>query len=101
MKLEAGVLPKSTAALPKRFVPVIVTLVPPLAGPEVGLRPVTDGVELLELKVNWSPTPVAEVPLPVVTVTSTVPVASKGLMAVIEVSEFTVNNKAGTMPKST
>jgi hypothetical protein len=101
VKAAAGVVPKSTAVAPDRFVPVIVTLVPPLAGPEVGLRAVTEGVALPELNVKWSEVPVADVPPSVVTVTSTVAATSKGLIAVIEVSEFTVNNKAGTVPKST
>ncbi len=101
VKLEAGVVPKSTAVAPDRLVPVIVTLVPPLTGPEVGLRPVTEGVELPELNVKWSADPVAEMPFPVVIVTSTVPANSKGLIAVIEVSEFKVNNNAGTVPNRT
>ena len=39
--LDAGVVPKSTAVTPVNPVPVIVTLVPPTAGPKVGLKPVT------------------------------------------------------------
>ena len=33
LKLLAGVVPKWTAVTPVRFVPVIVTLVPPFVGP--------------------------------------------------------------------
>ncbi len=43
VKLVAGVLPKVTAVAPVRFVPVIVTLVPPVVGPDVGLMLVTVG----------------------------------------------------------
>ena len=39
----AAVVPKSTPVAPVKPVPVIVTEVPPAAGPLVGLRPVTAG----------------------------------------------------------
>ena len=39
----AAVVPKSTAVAPVKLVPVIVTRVPPVVGPLVGLRPVTVG----------------------------------------------------------
>ena len=41
VRFVAGVVPKSTAVAPVKPVPVIVTRVPPAAGPLVGLRPVT------------------------------------------------------------
>ncbi len=41
--IVAATLPNSTAVAPDRFVPVIVTDVPPAAGPELGLIPVTAG----------------------------------------------------------
>jgi hypothetical protein len=41
--------------------------------------------------VNWSAAPVADVPLGVVTVTSTVPAAPMGRNSVIEVSDITVS----------
>jgi hypothetical protein len=44
---------------------------------------------------------VAEVPAGVVTVVSTVPAASGGVVAVIEVDEFTVKLEAAVVPKST
>ena len=44
----------------------------------------------LVAKVNWSALEVAEVPAGVVTVVSTVPADSAGVVAVIEVGEFTV-----------
>ena len=40
-KLVAGVPPKDTALALDRFVPVIVTVLPPAVGPEVGLRELT------------------------------------------------------------
>ena len=43
VEFVAGVVPKSTAVAPVKPVPVIVTNVPPAAGPLVGLRPVTVG----------------------------------------------------------
>src|SRR5450756_1853236 len=48
--------------------PVIVTVVPPLVGPDEGLTPVTAGVYL-----KWSASTLALVPAGVVTVTSAVP----------------------------
>ena len=43
VKLAAAVEPKLTADAPVNPVPVITTEVPPVVGPEVGLRPVTFG----------------------------------------------------------
>ena len=43
VKLIAGTPPNATAVAPVKLVPVIVTLVPPAAGPDVGLMPVTVG----------------------------------------------------------
>ena len=40
---EAAVPPNETPVAPRRFVPVIVTVVPPPLGPDVGLIPVTVG----------------------------------------------------------
>jgi len=40
----AAIAPKYTALVPARFVPVIVTDVPPAAGPDDGLMPATVGV---------------------------------------------------------
>ena len=39
----AAVVPNLTALAPLKTLPVIVTLVPPTAGPLVGLRPLTAG----------------------------------------------------------
>ena len=45
VKEAAAVPPKLTAVAPLRFVPVIVTLVPPAGGPVLGLMPVTVGAD--------------------------------------------------------
>jgi hypothetical protein len=92
----AEVDPKSTAVAPVKPLPVIVTDVPPVYGPDPGLTDVTVG----GVKVKVSAGPVALVPLGVVTVTSTGPTDSAGEVAVIEVSEFSMNN-ADVPPKST
>ncbi len=43
VKLAAAVPPNCTAVAPVKLVPVMTTLVPPAAGPDVGARPVTVG----------------------------------------------------------
>ncbi len=45
LKLVAGVPANVTAVAPVKFVPVIVTVVPPLVLPEVGLTAVTVGTD--------------------------------------------------------
>jgi hypothetical protein len=77
---------------------VIVTLVPPAAGPEDGLTPETEGGAVLY--VNRSAALVALVPLAVVTVTSTVP-DPDGEFAVICVALMTVTLVAALPPKLT
>jgi hypothetical protein len=97
----AAVVPKSTAVAPVRFVPVMVTLVPPAVGPEVGLTPVTVGTVAGAANVNLSAVLVAETSVSVLTVTSTVPADPAGLVAAIDVALFTVKLVAGTVPKFT
>ena len=46
VKLEAALLPKSTAVAPLRLVPLMVTTVPPVLVPEFGLMPLTTGAGL-------------------------------------------------------
>ncbi len=43
MNAVAGVVPKSTAVAASKWVPVMVTLVPPVAGPEAGVKLVIVG----------------------------------------------------------
>ena len=72
VKPVAAVAPKFTAVAPVNPVPVIVTDVPPAAGPLLGVTLVTVGAPT---NVNWSFALVALVPPTVVTLTSTVPAA--------------------------
>ncbi len=46
VRLVAAMVPKSTTEAPVNPVPVMVTRVPPPAGPEVGLNAVTAGVAM-------------------------------------------------------
>jgi hypothetical protein len=89
----------------------MITVVPPAAGPEVVLEqggPAGDRHTLLtrgpgaapDRYVNWSDADVADVPAPVVTVTSTVP-APAGDVALICVDEVTVTPVAAVVPNLT
>ncbi len=49
VKLVAGVVPNWTAVAPIRFVPVIVTVVPPLVVPDVGVNEEMLGAEALKV----------------------------------------------------
>jgi hypothetical protein len=90
------VLPNFTVFAPVKFVPVIVTGVPPAAGPDAGEMPVTTGIPIY---VNLSFAEVGDVPPAVVTVTSTDPVPA-GLVAVTDVSVSAVTD-AGVLPNFT
>jgi hypothetical protein len=94
----AAVAPKWTELAPVKPVPVMVTGVPPAVGPEVGATALTVGGAT---KVNWSLELVGDVPLELVTVTSTVPAEWAGEVVVISVSETTVNEAAAVVPKWT
>jgi len=96
---DAGVVPNLTAVAPAKFVPVMVTVVPPVIEPEVGWRRVTVGGGGGVTKVNLSAFLVALVPPGPVTMTSTFPDASAGEVAVIELSVVTTKERAGTVPK--
>jgi hypothetical protein len=90
--LLAAVLPNVTVAPAAKFVPVIVTAVPPTAVPLPGLTPVTVGGTTY---VN----PLARLPLcPLtVTVTVTAPAACAGVVAVIVVL-FTTDTAVPAVP---
>ena len=97
-----NVPPIATVTPGKNPVPVIVTNVPPASGPEFGLMLVTTGVG--EIKVNpfrlvsdW----LALLPEPgLVTVTSTLPAACAGVVAVIVFPLFEITTEdAATPPK--
>jgi hypothetical protein len=94
--LAAAAEPNITVAPEAKFVPVIVTAVPPVVGPLFGLTPVTVGVPIY---VN----PFARLPLcPFnVTVTVTAPAAPAGVVAVIEVPLTTVTFVAAAEPNVT
>jgi hypothetical protein len=94
----AAVAPNLTVAPATNALPVIVTDVPPFRGPEDGLTPVTAGTESYAKR---SEDPVRDVPPGVMTVTSTVPAAWGGEVAVIEVDELTVNDAAALAPNLT
>ena len=95
LKLAAGVEPNSTAVASARSEPEMLTEVPPLAGPRLGLTLVTVGPYA-----NWSAGPLALVPLAVVTLTSTMPVPA-GELAVIRLPEMTVKLVAFAEPNLT
>jgi hypothetical protein len=77
-----------------------VVTVPPAVVPAVILRLLTDGAVALEY-VKWSLLEVADVPLGVITVTSTVPAASGGDTAVNRLSVLTMKLVTGMLPKTT
>jgi hypothetical protein len=78
--MAAGLLPKVTPVAPARSVPVILTRVPPAAGPDTGEMSVTTGGAAYVYGAGM----VAEPP-GVVTVTVTGPAAWAGVTAVIAV----------------
>src|SRR5262250_492612 len=97
----AGAPPTSTTSVPARFVPVIVTEVPPVLGPLLALRLVMVGVVEVVVVYVKPLDPVGDVPNDVTTVTSTAPATARGLTAVIWLSETTEKRLAGVSPKYT
>src|SRR5437867_2519309 len=100
VKSVAATAPKLTALAPVKLAPVIVTVVPPLDLPAVGVIEVTEGAGA-KVTVNWSLVEVADTPLGVTTVISNVPAAWGGAAAVMLVDERTVKLLASTEPKNT
>ncbi len=96
----AARVPNFTPVTPVKLLPEMVTIVPPAADPDVGVTDVTLAT-VAAVVVNWSALEVEEVPALVVTVISTVPVANAGAVAVICVSESTVNAAAAVVPNLT
>ena len=90
--------PKVTDVAPVKPEPDTLTNVPPATGPALGLDAVTTGAVTA---LNRSDAPVAEACPFAVTVTSTVPAASTGEIAVIVESLATVKLAAGTDPNLT
>ncbi len=99
MKLVANTEPKRTLVVPVKPEPVIVTVVPPAVGPDVGEIPVIVGIGAL--KVNMSAGTAALVPPEVVTKTFLPPLASAGEVAAICVSDTTVKLAAAAGPNAT
>ncbi len=87
--------PKVTPVAPVKPLPLMVTDVPPPVGPLVVPREVIDGA-VTESKVKWSADEVAEVPVGVVTVISTVAAASARAVAIRRPSVRTVNEEAAS-----
>src|SRR5689334_9336218 len=82
-----------------KWLPVMVTTVPPVVGPRLGLTDVTAGGVM---NVKRSLAVIVEVATPgTTTVTSTLPAASAGAMAVIDVAEFTMKLAAAVAPNMT
>jgi hypothetical protein len=93
----AAVVPNATVVAPlTKPVPVTVTLVPPDVGPSLGNTLDTVGKNL-----KRSADEIALVPSGVVTRTFTVPAASAGEIALIEVDDVTLKLAALTEPKLT
>jgi hypothetical protein len=86
-----------TAVVLENEVPVMVTGVPPAAGPLVGAMEINVGAETYA---NWSAELVALVPPEFVTVMSTVPLPL-GELAVIDVALLIVNEVATVPPNRT
>ena len=95
----AGIPPKLTVLAPVNDAPVMVTTVPPAAGPLAGATPLTVGAAAMYVK--RSADVGGEVPPGAVTVTGTEAGVPAGLVAVTRVAEFTVNVVAGVDPKCT
>lgn len=96
--LVAAAVPNVTVAPDTKFVPVIVTAVPPLVEPVFGETPVTVGTGTTYVN------PLARLPLCVsgfVTVTVTAPAVPAGLVAVIVVLFVTVTFVAAVVPNFT
>src|ERR1700741_1022278 len=89
----AAIEPKLTALAPVKPLPEMVTMVPPLVLPEVGLMLLTDAVDAAE-RVRGSLLERGEVPAAFVTVTSMVPAVLGGTPASMSVSLNTVNDDA-------
>ena len=97
VKLVAGVAPNVTAVAPVKLVPVMVTVVPPVVGPLVGVKLVMVGWVAKNVKL---PDDVA-VPPGVVTEILTVPAACALVLAMIFVVPVTRKVVAAVVPNLT
>src|SRR5438270_994606 len=94
LKLVAGAEPNFTAVTLTTCSPLMVTFVPPVAGPVAGETFRTTGGLRAENEPN-------EATVPAAFVTLIGPEASAGSIAVIDVGELTVNEVAGFVPNMT
>ena len=95
-----ALVPNATVSPDAKPVPVIVTAVPPAAGPLAGVTPLTVGAGAGAAYVNWSAELVALVPPGPVTLTSTVPDPA-GDVTVIDVAETTLTPVPALPPNAT
>ena len=96
-RMVAAVIPKCTAEIPVKLVPVIVT-VPPASAPVFGETAVIAGIAMY---VKRSAVVVADEPSPRMTCTSTSPAACGGMLAVMLEFELTVTEVDATVPNRT
>ena len=97
LTMVADTAPNFTAVAPAKFVPAIVTVVPPVIAPAAGPSTITTGAAM---QVNLSAAEVAEAPPRLLAWTSTVPAASSGLVATIWVA-VSLTMAADTVPNFT
>ena len=95
----AGVEPNRTPVAPANSVPEMTTVVPPVTDPDEALIAVTLGGGTTNA--NLSATEMGDAPLDDWRVTSTVPNASAGAIAVIDVGLVAMKLVAGTVPNNT
>src|SRR5579872_2666628 len=93
--------PKETPVTFWKFWPLIVMTSPPFTEPLDLSRPLTTGGLPTAVKVKRSPAVVSELPLLLLTVTSTVPRAAAGAVARIAPSDWIVKLVAATEPNLT
>ena len=99
VKAVVPVVPNVTAVAPVNHVPVIVTRVPPDVVPFAGEMKLTVGSGMAY--VNWLAAEFALVPPGVVTLTSTIPAALAGEVAVILVALTMIKDVAPVVPNVT
>jgi hypothetical protein len=95
VKAVAAVVPKYTSRVPIKPAPVMVTAVPPVIGPEVGVMELITGD-------GWKPK-LSELSVPpgLVILIGTVPTRCAGMTASTSVSSTTVKLVAGVVPNFT
>jgi len=100
VKLVAATAPKATRVAPLNPVPVMVTVVPPVVGPDAGVTAVVTATGASALN-SLKAAPAMLVPPAVVTYTGCGPGSWAGVTAVTTVSDTTVKRAATAVPKRT